>query len=183
MMRFDFLHDAPPGAIDAVRSMRLPRRFHDVAAALVAMVVLCVVAAGIERTRIAGAQGALSAAHDRFERSREALQRLQVQSRDLETLLAEDRALRDVRLSGPKTAERLAEIGNLFPADVTLDAMEANANDYDLKGSAQTLARFGTLLSRLDGSPAMPRPASVRISKDAGVLGALSFEVATERQP
>lgn len=183
LIRFDYLHDAPPDAIDALRSARLPRRFHDVAAAMIAVLVLCAVASAIERSRVGAAQRTLAAAQDRFERSRAGLERLRVQSRELDALLAEDRALREVRLSGPSIAHRLATIGNLVPASVTLDAMQATPDGYTMKGHAATLATFGALLAQLDGSAAPAHPATLRVTKDAGPLGALSFDIEAEPTP
>jgi hypothetical protein len=183
MIRFDYLHDAPPGFIDALRAFRLPRKYHDVAAALCAVGVMCVVAESIERGRVSTAVHALSAAQARFDRSRAALQRLRVQSRELDALLNEDRALRNARLSGPLTAQRLAAIGNVFPQNATLDAMQATPDGYDVKGRAESLQTFGTLLARLDGASGLSRPALLRVTKDAGLLGALAFEIGTGQRP
>lgn len=176
MIRFDYLHDPPSRLWGTVRSVRLPRRFHNVVAALAAVAVLAGGAAAIERGRVREAQGVRALAQARFERSRADLERFRLQWREIDALIAEDRRLREIRLSGPRVAARVAAIGDYFSGGVTLDSVRASGEQYEVKGKAPTIDEVSGVLSRIVASTVLPHPGVVRLSKDSGVLAGFTFE-------
>ena len=183
MIRFDYLHDPPSKLLGAVRAARLPRRFHNVAAASAAVALLWAGAAAIERGRVHDAERARSDAQQRFERSRTELERFRVQWREIDGLIAQDRRLRDIRLSGTRVAQRLAVIGNAFADGVTVDSVRGTAEGYAVKGKAETIDAAGRVLSRLVDGAALPHPGIVRLTKDSGVLAGFSFEFGAGAAP
>jgi hypothetical protein len=159
-----------------VRTARLPRRFHNVAAALVSVALLVTGAAAIERGRVAEARRIRTAAQMRFERSRADLERFRLQWREIDGLIAQERRLREIRLSGSRVAQRLAAIGDLFPAGVSVDSLSTTGADYAVKGKAPTIVAVSGVLGRIVANAALPHPGVVRIAKDSGVLAGFSFE-------
>ena len=176
MIRFDYLHDPPSRLWGTIRTARLPRRFHNVGAALVAVAVLVGGAAAIERGRVGEARRVRAQAQDRFERSRADLERFRLQWREIDGLIAEDRRLREIRLSGSRVASRLAALGDLF-SGVSIDSFRATREEYAVKGEAPTIDAVSGVLSRIVGSGALPHPGIVGITKDSGVLAGFTFEL------
>ncbi|HKE36288.1 MAG TPA: hypothetical protein VKB39_02595 [Candidatus Baltobacteraceae bacterium] len=176
MIRFDFLHDPPPRLWGAIRAARLPRRFHNVTAAVVSAVLLVAGAAAIEHGRVNEARRVRSEAQTRFESSRAELERFRLQWREIDGLIAQDRRLREIRLSGSRVAERLAVIGDLFPGGVSVDSLTTNGADYGVKGKAPTIVAVSGILGRIVANAALPHPGIVRIAKDSGVLAGFSFD-------
>lgn len=176
MIRFDYLHDPPSRVWGAIRSARLPRRFHNLAVALAAVMLLVCGSAAIERNRVGEAERIRARAQERFERSRAELERFRLQWREIDGLIAEDRRLRDIRLSGSRLAERLAAIGDVFPDGVSVDSVTASGTRYAVKGKAPTIDAVGGVLGRIVASSALPHPGTVRITKDSGLLAGFSFE-------
>jgi hypothetical protein len=176
VIRFDYLHDPPSKLWGTMRSARMPRRFHNVAAAFAAAVFLVGGAAVIERGRVQEARRVRAEAQERFERSRAELQRFRLQWHEIDELIAEDRKLRDIRLSGSRVAQRLAAVGDVFPDGVSVDLLRATAAGYGVKGKAPTIDAVSNVLSRIVASAALPHPGIVRIAKDSGVLAGFSFD-------
>jgi len=176
VIRFDYLHDPPSRLWGTIRTMRLPRRFYNVTVAFAATAVLVSGAAAIERGRVLEAQRVRAEAQDRFESSREDLARFRVQWRQIDGLIAEDRRLREIRLSGSLTAARLAAIGDLFPSAVTIDSLRTAGQEYAVKGKAPTIDAVSGVLNRIVSRAALPHPGIVRIAKDSGVLAGFTFE-------
>lgn len=176
MIRFDYLHDPPSRLWGTIRTMRLPRRLYNVTAAFAATAVLVSGAAAIERGRVREAQLVRAQAQERFESSRADLERFRLQWRQIDDLIAEDRRLREIRLSGSRTAARLAAIGDLFPSGITVDSVRTAGDEYVVKGKASTIAAVSGVLNRIVGSTVVPHPGVVRIAKDSGVLAGFTFE-------
>lgn len=95
----------------------------------------------------------------------------------MDALIAEDRRLRDIRLSGSVVAGRLAMLGNLLPGTASVDSVRATADGFSIKGKALTIDAVGSALSRIIAENALPHPGAVRIAKDAGFFAGFSFEV------
>lgn len=176
MIRFDYLHDPPSRLWGTIRTARLPRRFHNVTAAVVSAVLLVAGAAAIEHDRVNEARRVRSEAQARFARSRADLERFRLQWREIDGLIAEERHLREIRLSGSRVAERLAAIGDVFPNGVNVDSLSTNGADYAVKGKAPTIVAVSGILGRIVGNAALPHPGIVRIAKDSGLLAGFSFE-------
>lgn len=183
MIRFDYLHDPPSPLWSAIRSARLPRRFHNVAAALAAVAVLVAGAATIERTRVEHARRVRADAQARFERSRADLDRLALQWHEVDDLIAEDRRLREIRLSGSRVAGRLAAVGNVFSNGVSVDSLRTTGAQYEVKGKAPSIDAIGGVLRAIVENAALPHPGIVRIAKDSGALAGFTFEFGDGEAP
>ncbi len=183
MIRFDYLHDPPSPLWGTIRTARLPRRFHNVAAALAAVAVLAGGAAAIERGRIAEAQHVRGEAQIRFERSRAELERLRLQWRQIDQLIAEDRRLREIRLSGSRIAARLAAVGDEFANGVNIDSLRASGEEYSVKGRAPSIEAVSGVLSSIVANDALPHPGIVRLAKDSGALAGFTFEFGAGETP
>lgn len=183
MTGFDFLHDSAPEFIDAIRGARVPRRLRAVASAFVTLAVTVLIAVVLEAWRLHVAAIALERAETRFEASRAAIADLDMQTQQLEALLAQDRILRRIRLSGPALGERLATLGNLFPRHVWVTSMSADEGGYDLKGQARDLATLELLLANLVADHRAGAPRSINLSRNAPERGWLAFELGAGGKP
>jgi hypothetical protein len=183
VIRFDYLHDPPSPLWGAIRTARLPRRFHNVAAALAAVAVLVIGAAAIERGRIQEAQRVRAQAQDRFERSRADLERLRLQWQQIDDLIVEDRRLREIRLSGSRVAKRLAAVGDVFSNGVSVDSLRTTGEAYAVKGKAPSIDAVSDVLNAIVGNAALPHPGIVRIAKDSGTLAGFTFEFGAGETP
>lgn len=180
-MRFDYLHDAVPDGLRELRALRLPRRLHTIAAALLTTAVVVAFGSGIETIRLAQARALESQLQLRFDTTRGKLQSAQLAWQQLDELIARDRRLRDIRLSGTVVAQRLVRIGNVFPKRAWLTSMSAAASTYTLKGYALDLPVFANALQGLVNSAQIGQPKSIRISRDDRARnGVLAFEVRQE---
>ena len=179
MIRFDFLHDSRPELVDAVRSARLPRRLHNVAVAIGAIVLSIATAAAIERVRCADAHNSEERAQARFEASRAELNKMQLQWQQLDALIAQDRKLRAIRLSGPAAAARIAILGNVMVDGAWLTSLTADRERYDLKGRAVNVAVFGNVLARVVTGGGVEHPDRVTVSREKrNLVSGVSFEIA-----
>jgi hypothetical protein len=185
LTRFDFLHDPLPTFVETLRSVRLAPRLYAPAAACLA--ILCVLAVwfGVEAVRMRAAQTLEQRALARFDRSHAALTGLRLESRHLDELLAQDRRLREVRLSGSVVATHVAHLGNAFPRRSWLTSMTATTSSaYGLKGYASDLPTLETILGNVLGDKTIGRPHGIRMSRDdRGRAGWLAFEVRLDGAP
>lgn len=179
MIRFDYLHDPPSPLWSAIRAARLPRRFHNVVAAFAAVAVLVGGAGAIERGRLEDAQRVRAEAQARFERSRAELERFRLQWHQIDDLIAEDRRLREIRLSGSRVAGRLAAVGDVFSNGVSIDSLRTTGDEYAVKGKAPNIDAISGVLSSIVANAALPHPGIVRIAKDSGALAGFTFEFGT----
>lgn len=183
MIRFDYLHDPPSPLWNALRTARLPRRFHNVASAFAAVAVLVGGAAAIERGRVEEGQRVRSQARNRFERSRADLERLRLQWHQVDDLIAEDRRLREIRLSGSRVAGRLAAVGDVFSARESIDSISTTGDEYAVKGKAPNMDAVSEVLSSIVTNDALPHPEIVRITKDSGAIAGFAFEFGAGKAP
>lgn len=185
IVRFDFLHDAPPPLIDGLRSLRLPRRLYAPVVAGATVLASIAAAGGVEALRVRDAQSLESRVQVRFERSRTALARERLQWQVLDQLVARDRRLREVRLSGAIAAKRIAAMGNAFPPQSWVTSMTATAAaGYALKGYAGSLPVLEGFLDNIIRDRTIGRAEDLRVSReDRGGAGLLSFEVRVEAAP
>jgi hypothetical protein len=177
VIRFDYLQDPPSHFRRAIRAARIPRRFHNAAAAVVGIVFLCSAAAAIEHNRVRAAENARGEAQARFERSRVALQHFRLQWREIDELVAQDRRLQEIRLSGTLVSGRVADLGNLFFAGVSVDSIRAAGAGFIIRGKAPTIEATGRLLNLILADSSLPRPNVVRVAKDSGIVSGFSFDI------
>jgi Tfp pilus assembly protein PilN len=176
--RFDYLHDAPPDIIDRIRTYRLPRRLRGAALTLGALACVILVIAGIEDSRIRAATGLELRASDRVDAQRAALARGRLQWRDVDRLIAADRQLRRIRLSGSTIAAKLAAIANQLPRRVWLSSIGPAAAGWSIEGEALDVAALDTALGNLIATPSLGAPRLVRMTSQARLTAGpvVSFE-------
>jgi hypothetical protein len=178
--RFDYLHDAVPEFVNVLRSLRVPRSFYNVAAAFATIVIVSLMASAIENVRVRAAEGLEAKAQTRFERSRRLLDEARLHWQQLDEMVREDRRLRELRLSGPRLAQRIAHLGNAFPNGVWLTSLTVSSSSYGLKGNAGNLRAFESALARLLADGVLSQPQMVRVSRpDAAKDSPLTFDVGT----
>lgn len=183
MTSFDFLHDTMPDAIESLRHWRLPRSLRGVAAAGCALCCVAIIGAWLESSRLRDALAIELLAQERFDRSREAVAALKLEAGNLDALVAEDRRLRAIRLSGPSLGERIATLGNLAPRHVWLTSMDASVDGYQIQGAASDLGSVMLLLENLAGDHRTDVPRTVRLARGSERDRSLSFDVRSVTDP
>ena len=183
-MRFDFMHDARPEIVEALLHPRVPARFHALCAAVAILAAAALSAAGIEQWRAASALGIEARAQQRFEASKIELDRVAQQTSELETLVARDRALRRIRVSGSVIAAKLARLGNLIPRHAWVTSMSAQSDGYALRGRANDFGSLATLLARLIDDRTDGRPATIAIDRAQPQRSStLTFDIRLDERP
>lgn len=177
MIRFNYLRDGQPEFVARVLAYRLPRRWHNLVAAAATLAVACACAAGIEHLRLAAALETESNAELRYSEARATIGAMGVRLKEMESILAVDRALRRMRLSGPQLAARLARLGNAVSKRAWVESMTASSSTYAVKGHAADLSTFAITLARLVSS-GEGMPDAMRVEEEGrGKPSALTFEV------
>ncbi len=183
MTSFDFLHDGMPDAVDALRTARVPARFRALAAAALALAVATAGAWALESVRIAGAVDARDRAQERYERSRQGVAALAMQTRALDQLWARDRALRRIRSSGPLLAQRVATLGNLAPYGVWLSSVQAAETGYAIEGVAAKLPAFERFVENLLADRRAGAPSTIAVRRDERSSGPMHFDLGAGTAP
>lgn len=176
MTAFNFLRDPLHPALETAMQFRLPPRWYPTAIAG-ALVALTTIAAGaVESYRLQSAELWLRRADVRFQNSRQSLSQERLQWNRVDRLVAEDRRLRALRLSGPVEASQIAAAGNALPDDAWLTTMTAGSGGMDVKGEAAGLAALQSALENVRADRRMGTAQRVRFSADRHVPGRMAFE-------
>ena len=178
MIRFDFLHDAPFGPFDLMRSVRVPRALKTPVAVLLTLSIVVSLWATLEHVWIAQARAEDLAATARFEQSRDALERTRLERTDVDRLIAIDHRIRIIRASGVLVANRLAELANEVPDRAWLSGIRSEGSKTTIDGYALDFATLGDALAGLSPRAAGSSLQLIRASKDEQrLVPAISFEV------
>ena len=182
MTSFNFLRDPLHPALEKTLQLRLPPSWYStvVAAALVALTIIASLA--VEIYRLQNAEASLHRAEVRFESSRESLSRERLQWNRVDRLVAEDRRLRALRLSGPIAASRIAAAGDALPDDAWVRTMSVDSGGMDVKGEADGLAALQSALENVRADRRIGEAERVRFSGDRHVPGRVEFEWHLEPQ-
>ncbi|MDE2482414.1 MAG: hypothetical protein KGN02_09520 [bacterium] len=135
-MRFDFVHDAPWRWLELARSLRLPERLKTPLCALATATVVVSAWAVLEHSWIDRASDAATRARVRFEQSRLAVARARLERVDVERMIALDRTMREIRASGGRIADRIADVGNHLVARAWLTSFDTSREATSLEGAA-----------------------------------------------
>lgn len=151
-MRFDYLHDAPPDAVERLRAICSTTQARGVLSFLATAVGVLVCAGSLEAMHLREARAALAEAQARLDRSTAAMALVDSQARALHSWIALDRRLREVRVSGALAAARVTRIANNLPARMWLTSMTWASDGYDVTGRAVGLDEVG---HAIDADPAI----------------------------
>lgn len=175
-MRFDYLHDAPPEALERLRALRIARSVRWPLAVLTAIVVTQAAASAIFTLAIGEARATEREAAVRLEASTAALARVRLAKVRVDDLVALDRQIREIRGSGSRVSARLADIANHVPAHAWLTTLARTPNGFEIIGKSSGLPALGATISSLMTSPAIVAPTLVRAGGEER-RGALSFDI------
>jgi len=167
MMRFDYLHDGVPDAIDRLRNVRVS---NEVKRALVACVVALLFASGtfgIERLRVAQAASIDAQAYARLTATRRELAATNLERIRIETLLDLDRRLRAIHRSGALLARRIVDIANHVPTHVWLTTIARTPSGITIDGRAEGLRAVSETIAAFTGGSTIASPSLVRANADA----------------
>jgi hypothetical protein len=177
--RFDYLHDPLPSFVERLRAVRVPGRLY--APLVIGGAVAAIVGAadGIESLRQRAALALEARAQVRLQATQTALRRMRLEWQQVDELVARDRRLRAIRLSGSTAATAIAAMGNAFPrgAWLTSAAMKPSSG-FELKGRAENIVSLEAAVRELSkirsGSPL----GGVRFSREGREqLAELDFEL------
>ena len=184
-MRFNFLRDAASPLAFEVASVRFPRRLYVQAVIGLTLIAALGATGGIEALRLRAATEIERRAQQRFDGTRDELAGARLEWQQLDGLMARDRRLRELHLSGADIAVRIARVGNAFPSRAWATTLSADTNGFTLKGRAQDVAAASAALASVLGDRRLPqRDASFRLSRDGDDRAAsLAFEIRSEPNP
>lgn len=179
-MRFDFLHDGPPLAIERLRAFAIPVHVRVPLGALFTAMLVVAAWHGLEGGWIARARHEDLIARERLEDMRSAFAATNLKRRDVEQLLVLDRRLRAIRLSGTRVSTRFAALANALPSKAWLTSISPDGNGVLVEGRSEGLRVLATTIEALAPlSPALVR--AVRDGRDGGKL--VSFSVRLSAGP
>jgi len=165
-MRFSYLHDARPDALERLRPSRLPEGLHTPLASLATAIVVVVAWWGIEHMLLAQARQELGQQTFRLDASRLALREAKLQRVHVDSLLESDTRLREIRRSGALLASRLADIANHVPTRAWLSSVGQVNDALEIDGHAEGLDGLSDTVADLMSSKTAAAPDLVRASKD-----------------
>lgn len=181
MIRFDFLHDARSEVVDRVLALRVPRRFYPQLAVTALLLTTMIAGAGVQRWRLQRALATEIRLQQRVETTHDALTQQRLQARSVASLLAMDRRLRDIRLSGSLVAARLARLGNAFSDRAWATSLSAGVQGYAVKARARDLPAVSAVLARIVGDARIGRGDAVfRMTRDESAGDVLEFDFDAE---
>ena len=152
MMRFDYLHDAPPDIVERIAGFRVPAELRTPFAALLTACLVVLAWWSLERHWIAEAMREEAVATSRLEQSRAAFDATRLNRANVEQLLALDRSLRQIRLSGAMLSAQLADIGNHVPRQAWLTSIDRADGGFELQGRAAGLSVLSKTVADLMSS-------------------------------
>ena len=182
MRRFNFLHDAPPDVIDRLRALRVTDELRTPLLALVTSILVVFAWYGLERYWLASAEHEEVLATTRLAESRADLATTKLVRADVDQLLALDRRLRDIRLSGTSLAENLSDIGNHVPAHAWLTSISNVQDGLEISGRADSLISLSETVADLLSSRTAMSPTLVRASKDDRAKNLVAFTVQVKKR-
>lgn len=186
VIRFDYLRNRAPDALDWFRSREIARPLQAPLAAVATALLVVLAAFGIETYRADQARSVERLAQMRVEQSRADLAKTTLERTDIDALLALDRRLRGIRLSGSLLAQRLADIANHVPGRAWLSGISPTSNGISISGHAEDLGALSETIADLMSSKTVRSPSLVRAGKDdlsQGKPDLLSFEMRVEDGP
>lgn len=173
MMRFNYLNDAPPDIIERIQGLRIAPELRTPLAAVITACLVVLSWWSLERYWIREALREEAVATARLQQSRAAFAATKLIRSDVDALLALDRRLRDIRLSGSLLSARLADIGNHVPRRAWLTSIARADGGFELKGRAEGLSVLSQTVADLMSSHAAYSPTLMHAGKEDRSNGGL----------
>jgi Tfp pilus assembly protein PilN len=168
MMRFNYLRSGAPEVIERFHSGYIPARLQTPLAALVTVVVAVCFWWGIENLLLHQAIAELHVQTARLNASRTALEKARLRRTRVESLLALDNRLRDIRRSGAQVAGELADIANHVPRRAWLTDIARVDQGMEVEGKAVGLDGLSDTVSDLMSSKSASLPELIHAARDGG---------------
>jgi len=167
-MRFDYVHDGRPDALERLRPSRIPEQLRTPLAALLTTAIVVCAWWGIEQFLLAQARDDVKEQSFRLTVSAAALSQAKIRQTRVETLLVIDSRLREIRRSGAALASGLADIANHVPNRAWLTSIARVDDGLEIDGRAEGLDGLSETLADLMSSSHVASPDLVRASKEDG---------------
>jgi len=161
-MRFNYLRDSAPEALEYLRLGRIPEALRTPLAALITAVLVVGAWCAIEQMLLSQARNELRAQTFRLATSKVTLAEVRLRKTRVEELLAVDSRLRDIRRSGATLAHRLADIANHVPSRAWLTSITRVKEGLEIDGQADGLDGLGQTVVDLMSSSVAKSPDLVR---------------------
>ncbi|HUN28739.1 MAG TPA: PilN domain-containing protein [Alphaproteobacteria bacterium] len=178
-MRFNYLRDSAPDALEYLRPSRVSEPLRTPLAALATVVCVVGVWWVIEQILLGQARSELQVQALRLSASRIALKDLNLRKSRIEELITIDERLRKIRRSGAELSHGLADIANHVPAQAWLTSIEHIDTGLQIDGSAEGFDGLSETVADLMSSSSASAPSLVRASKETQDLpgNIIAFEV------
>lgn len=151
-MRFNYLRDAPPDAIDRLRVISNTPQARPMLSFLATSVLVTACAWGLQAAHLHEADAQLERARQLLDENTSAIVRVNAKILALRRLTDIDSRLREIRMSGAVTAVRVTRIADELPDRMWLTELASTTEGEDIEGRVVGLDQLGFLLARI---PAM----------------------------
>lgn len=165
-MRFNYLRNAPPDAIDRLRSFRIAKPLQWPLAVIGTIAVTYLGAYVIFGVAIGAAHTLEAEAVMRLDASKAALAERQLERVRVDDLLAFDRRLRAIRTSGSRVSLRLADIANRVPEHAWLTTLSRTSSGIAIAGKSTGFPVVGTTMEGLMKSATLSAPTLIRANEE-----------------
>jgi hypothetical protein len=178
-VRFDYLHSARPVIIQRLLEIRVPERFHGALFAVGAAIAVIGGAWGIQAYRLREALKVQAAYQQRYDETLARLKQTNVYYDRVRAIVALDRQVRQIALSGDTDARTLAEIANRLPQHAWLTGISHDGSGIALQGHAKDLSVLSGVMRGLMRAKQLRNPTLVTASseKEQGQDAGLKYEV------
>lgn len=149
MISFDYMRSARPHWLQRVLELRIPEHLQSAVIAVIASSLMVAGAWGIETYRLSEARSMEREYRQRFEVSRQALQKTKVFYDQVQALVTLDQRVRAIVASGDADARSLAEIANNLPGHAWLTSINNDSIGIALEGRADSLEVVSRVLRGL----------------------------------
>ncbi len=178
-MNFDYLHESVPEPLDRLRHVKIAAELQTPVRVFIAALVFVVFAGGIERYRLTDARSVETQAASRAEASRAALAQTNLARVKVDRLLALDRRLRGVRISGSIVAEHFIDVADHLPRGVWLTSLARREKSVEIVGKAEGVNAIAGVVAGLMAGRTVHAPALISAGRDDRSQ-VMSFEMRAE---
>jgi Tfp pilus assembly protein PilN len=178
-VRFDYLHSARAVMLQRMLEIRVPERFHGALFAVGAAVAVIAGAWCIEAYRLREALKVQAVYEQRYDEMQARLKQANVYYDRVRAIVALDRHVRQIAVSGDTDARTLAEIANRLPQHAWLTGISHDGSGMALQGHAKDLSVLSGVMRGLMRAKQLRSPTLVTASseKQQGQDAGLKYEI------